>query len=153
MGLKNSDLEPCLFIWREGDKFLILLLYVDDILLSSNDEEKLNEVKTKLSIEFEMTILGEPKEFLSISIRRDRENKVIDLTQEKYIGKILVRFGFDLSGVDHLDVVERLRPPWVSGPIGPPTSTPRYRGESGGSFEPLLRRFRVGGVRGPGAAD
>ena len=42
MNLKNSDLEPCLFTWREDNKFLILLLYVDDILMASNDSNKLS---------------------------------------------------------------------------------------------------------------
>ncbi|XP_024882330.1 uncharacterized protein LOC112461349 [Temnothorax curvispinosus] len=94
MGLQNSELEPCMFTWRNEDKYLILLLYVDDILVASNDKDKLEEVKTGLSKEFEMTVLGEPKEFLGIAIRRDRQNKIIELTQEKYIRKILARFNF-----------------------------------------------------------
>ena len=47
MNLKNSDLEPFLFTWKENNKFLILLLYVDDILMTSNDSNKLSEVKGK----------------------------------------------------------------------------------------------------------
>lgn len=93
VGLKNSSLEPCLFMWRENDKFLILLLYVDDILIASNDQRKLDEVKNELKREFEMTDLGEPKEFLGISIGRDREKQIITLTQERYINKILLKFG------------------------------------------------------------
>lgn len=95
IGLINSDLEPCMFVWRNADKFLILLLYVDDILVASNDIIKLNEVKLKLSKEFEMTILGKPKQFLGICIKRDIENQVIVLSQESYIDKILNRFKFN----------------------------------------------------------
>lgn len=95
LGLASSDLEPCSFVWREQNQFLILLLYVDDILMASNNKEKLKEVKMALSKEFQMTILGEPKEFLSISIRRDRENKTIRLSQEKFVDKILKRYGFE----------------------------------------------------------
>ncbi|XP_051168426.1 uncharacterized protein LOC127286153 [Leptopilina boulardi] len=94
LGLKNSSAEPCLFIWREGEKFLILLLYVDDILMASNDEMKL---ENKLSKEFEIVSLGEPKEFLSIQINRNEKNKTIELHQEKFINKILIKFGFDSS--------------------------------------------------------
>ena len=36
LGLKNSDLEPCLFIWREGNRIVIVLLYVDDIIIAGN---------------------------------------------------------------------------------------------------------------------
>lgn len=95
LGLENSDLEPCLFTWRDEEKILILVLYVDDMMIASNDVLKLNEVKMRLCQEFDMTIIGEPKEFLGITIKRDRENQTIELTQEKYINKILVRFGFD----------------------------------------------------------
>ena len=96
LGLASSDLEPCSFVWREQNQFLILLLYVDDILMASNNKEKLKEVKMALSKEFQMTILGEPKEFLSISIRRDRENKTIRLSKprkvcEQNIKKIRLR--------------------------------------------------------------
>lgn len=94
MGLVNSDLEPCLFVWREGDR---ILLYVDDILMLSNDAQKMNEVQEKLNRVFEMNILGEPKEFLGINIRRDRSEKKLDLCQKKYIDNILKRCGFDQS--------------------------------------------------------
>lgn len=97
LGLENSDLKPCLFTWKNDDKYLILLLYVDDILVTSNDKRKLNEVTTKLCQEFEMCVLGEPREFLSIAIKRDRKLGCIELTQEKYINKILTRFGFHES--------------------------------------------------------
>ena len=93
IGLKNDGSEPCIFTWREKEKFLILLLYVDDILMTSNCEIKLHEIKSNLLRKFEMTDLGEPKEFLGISIKRDRFNRMTTLSQEPYIDKILERFG------------------------------------------------------------
>lgn len=45
VGLENNNNEPCLFTWRNDEKFLILLLYVDDILIASNGECKLNDVR------------------------------------------------------------------------------------------------------------
>ena len=92
IGLESHDLEPCLFIWRIGNKILILLLYVDDMLIASNDLKKLREVIYKLQNIFEMTDLGEPKNFLGITLRRNREKGIISLTQETYINKILERF-------------------------------------------------------------
>lgn len=94
IGLKNSDKEPCLFIWREKDCFLILILYVDDMLMCSNSKTKLWEVKNKFLNEFEMTDLGEPREFLGIKIIRNRKCKELILNQESYIDKILKRFNF-----------------------------------------------------------
>ena len=65
------------------------------MLIASNDKTKLNEVKTKLQDEFEMTDLGEPRNFLGITIRRNREQQIIILNQEAYIDKILERCGFN----------------------------------------------------------
>ena len=65
------------------------------MLTASNDPQKLDEVKTKFSSEFDMKILGGPKEYLGISIKRDRKNQTIELSQEKYIEKMLAKFGFD----------------------------------------------------------
>jgi len=64
------------------------------MLLTSNNKEKLTEVRTKLMNAFEMTDLGEPKNFLNL-LRRNRETKTMLIMQEKYIEKILNNFGFD----------------------------------------------------------
>lgn len=74
---------------------MILIIYVDDMLLASNNKRKLIEVKAKLMKAFEMTDLGEPKNFLSLNIQRNREIKTMLITQEEYINKILNKFGFD----------------------------------------------------------
>ena len=94
-GLKSHDTEPCLFTWREGKNFLILLLYVDDMLIASNKSRKLQDVKTVLRSEFEMTDLGAPEIFLGIEIKRTRKKQNIVLKQEIYVKKILTRFKFE----------------------------------------------------------
>ena len=94
IGLTSHYDEPCLFTWRDGDKFLILLLYVDDMLIASNDLVKLEQIKLKLKDEFEMTDLGEPKSFLGINLERNRSERILSLSQEDYIEKMLERFGF-----------------------------------------------------------
>lgn len=106
-GLKSDMYEPCLFTSHEGNKFTILLLYVDDMLIASNDQRKLEEIKTKLSKTFEMTDLGEPKLFLSIDIERNREQKILKLSQMEYINKILERFGFSNSNIQRTPMVTR----------------------------------------------
>lgn len=70
MGFENYPFQPCLFIWRENNKFAILLLYIDDILLCTNCVNKSREVGTELRQEFEVTELGEPKKFLGLQIER-----------------------------------------------------------------------------------
>ena len=85
-GLKSHDTESCLFTWREGEIFPILFLYVD-MLIASNKSRKLQDVKTVLRSEFEMTDLGTPEIFLGIEIKRTREKQNIVLKQEIYVKK------------------------------------------------------------------
>ena len=40
---------------------MILILYVDDIIITGNDSDKIRETKRALCKQFEMKILGEPK--------------------------------------------------------------------------------------------
>lgn len=92
LGLENDLHEPCLFTWRKDGKMALLALYVDDMLLASNDKNKLEKITSKLSQVFQMKDVGEPKNFLGMNIHRDRENKVMDTSQKDYIEKILEKF-------------------------------------------------------------
>lgn len=76
---------------------LILVNYVDDVIMASNDEEKSKEVEDKLGKEFELVNLGEPKEFLSIQINHDKRNNIMELYLEKFITRMLTKFGFNDS--------------------------------------------------------
>ena len=93
-GLKTDFYEPRLFTWREENKFIILVLYVDDILMACNDSTKLKEIKINLKRNFDMTDIGEPKSFLGLKIQRDRKNKTLKINQENYIHKMLIKFGY-----------------------------------------------------------
>lgn len=87
------EFQPCIFTWRKVEKFIILLLYVDDILIIGNCSNKINQVKFNLSKEFEMVYLGCPEKFLGIEIKRDVANKIIFLSQKEFTVKMLERFG------------------------------------------------------------
>ena len=54
-------------------------------LISSNDLDKLREVIYKLQTFFDLTDFGGPKNFLGITLRKDREKGIISLTQDTYI--------------------------------------------------------------------
>ncbi|GAA0174725.1 hypothetical protein LIER_28058 [Lithospermum erythrorhizon] len=75
--------------------FIILLLYVDDMLLVGDNVKKINDLKNDLSRVFEMKDLGEAKHILGMQIRRERANRCLSLSQEQYILKVLKRFNMD----------------------------------------------------------
>jgi hypothetical protein len=70
---------------------IFLVLYVD-ILLASNDLGLLHETKQLLSQSFEMKDLGEASYVIGIEIHKDRQQKILRLSQKAYIEKVLERF-------------------------------------------------------------
>ena len=86
------DEDHCVNIKRSKDKFIIMSLYVDDILIAGNSKEYVNELKGWLSSNFEMKDMGEAAYILGVKISRDRLKKLLSLSQEPYINKILERF-------------------------------------------------------------
>jgi len=58
--------DNCICIKVKGSKFIILVLYVDDILLAGADKNKLQETKGFLSSNFNMKDLGEASYILAL---------------------------------------------------------------------------------------
>jgi hypothetical protein len=75
-----------------GSKVIFLVLYVDDILLANSDLGLLHETKQFISQNFEMKDLGETS-YVGIEIHRDRNQRILKLSQKAYIEKVLERFG------------------------------------------------------------
>jgi hypothetical protein len=89
--IKNEE-EPCVYKGASGSALMFLVLYVDDIMLIGNDIPILEAVKTSLKKSFSMKDLGEVTYVLGIKIYRDRSKRLIRLSQDTYIDKILNRF-------------------------------------------------------------
>ncbi|KAL6329637.1 hypothetical protein AAG906_026357 [Vitis piasezkii] len=68
----ENTVDQCIYLKFSGIKFIILVLYVDDILLASSDVELLHETKRFLSSKFDMKDLGNAYFVLGIQIYRDR---------------------------------------------------------------------------------
>ena len=86
--LKNSE-ESCVYKKASGSMVVFLILYVDDILIIGNDIWMMQGVKAYLCKNFSMKDLGEASYVLGIKLYRDRERKLIGLSQSTYIDKIL----------------------------------------------------------------
>ena len=94
--VKNKE-EPCVYMKVSGSALVILILYVDDILLVGNDIPMLESVKSSLRKSFSMKDLGDAAYILGIRIYRDRSKRLIGLSQEMYIDKVLNRFNMQNS--------------------------------------------------------
>jgi len=72
-----------------GGEYIYLLLYVDDMLITSKSRSPIDKLKKDLSFKFEMKDLGEVKKVLSMEIKRDRRSGNVNLTQKGYLQKVL----------------------------------------------------------------
>ncbi len=75
----------CVYVKWSKASFLILSLYVDDILMAGNDKQMLVEAKECLSVNFEIKDMGEIDYVLGIKIQRDHSKKLLGLSQGNYI--------------------------------------------------------------------
>ena len=92
-GYDRSSSDYCVFVKKFSDgEFIILLLYVDDMLIVGRDTNKIDKLKKELSKSFEMKDLGPASQILGINISRDRTNRKLWLSQESYIEKVLDKF-------------------------------------------------------------
>jgi Reverse transcriptase (RNA-dependent DNA polymerase) len=92
-GFKPNLVDKCIYLKFRGSKFIFLILYVDDILLASNDKNVLHQTKKNLFNKFEMKNLGETSFVLGIEILRERSQCILRLSQRNYIDKVLSRYG------------------------------------------------------------
>jgi len=76
-------------------EYIYLLLYVDDMLITSKSRSVIDTLKRDLSSEFEMKDLGEAKKVLGMEIIRDRRSGKVSLTHKGYLKKVLQRFNID----------------------------------------------------------
>ena len=84
--------DHCVYVKRSKDNFARLSLYVDDILLAANSKEFVKNVKDWLYSNFDMKDMGEAAYILGVKIFKDRSRKLLALSQEPYIKKIIERF-------------------------------------------------------------
>ncbi|CAN1753617.1 Retrovirus-related Pol polyprotein from transposon TNT 1-94 [Linum perenne] len=95
--IKSYDYHQCqtdhtMFIKHgAARKITILIVYVDDIIITGDDEREINLLKQKLAGEFETKDLGEMKYFLGMEVARS--TKGIILSQRKYIIDLLTETG------------------------------------------------------------
>ena len=87
-GFVQCQSDHTLFVkhFPEG-KLAIIIVYVDDIILTGNHEEKIDLLKKLLTKEFEIKDLGNLKYFLGMEIARSK--KGIAVSQRKYVLDLL----------------------------------------------------------------
>ena len=90
-GFVQSKSDYSIFIRVQGCFIIIILVYVDDILIASNDVDAVNSFKQFLDSKFKLKDLGTLKYFLGLEVART--TKCISLCQRKYTLDLLANTG------------------------------------------------------------
>ncbi|WKA13215.1 hypothetical protein VitviT2T_030542 [Vitis vinifera] len=99
LGYTASPYDSTLFLRRTDKGTILLLLYVDDMIITGNDLSGIQELKDFLSQQFEMKDLGHLSYFLGLEITHSTDGLYI--TQAKYASDLLSQAGLtDSKNVD-----------------------------------------------------
>ena len=89
---KRLASEPNLYIRKVGNIFVILGVYVDDLLIASNSIEALHEATNQLQQAFPVKDLGPMEYCLGIKVSRNRIEGTLSISQKKTIEEILRKY-------------------------------------------------------------
>lgn len=93
-GFKRSQSDSCLYFkrFKNGD-WCLMLVYVDDILVTATNIDIIKKVERDISSTFDIRNLGEVKYYLGIEI--NSKNGIYSINKKKYINKIVKGFGLE----------------------------------------------------------
>ncbi|KAL8116037.1 hypothetical protein AgCh_022503 [Apium graveolens] len=89
-GFIQTSGDPSLFVYKQGNSLLYLLIYVDDMLMTGNDSVLMSQVNEFLNSHFKIKDLGDLHFFLDIQVTRTSAG--IFMNQSKYVLDILTSF-------------------------------------------------------------
>ena len=92
LGFLGITADSNVYIKQDNTSFIILALYVDDVILITNTIQLLKQIDIQFHQAFAMTNHSPIHYILGIHIERNRLNRTIKIHQQKYILNILKRF-------------------------------------------------------------
>nr|GFB81509.1 retrovirus-related Pol polyprotein from transposon TNT 1-94 [Tanacetum cinerariifolium]GFB81565.1 retrovirus-related Pol polyprotein from transposon TNT 1-94 [Tanacetum cinerariifolium] len=126
-GFSKGVVDPILFTRKTGKHYLLVQIYVDDIIFASTDPKSCDLFAHEMNSTFKLSMMGQMSFFLGLQISQNP--KGIFICQAKYALEILKKHGFDTSTPFDTSISER---PDLDEDIGDKMVDPtRYRGMVG----------------------
>ncbi|GJV01468.1 putative ribonuclease H-like domain-containing protein [Tanacetum coccineum] len=91
-GFQRRTIDQTLFIRNHKGEFLLIQVYVDDIIFGSSNPKLCREFEALMHDKFKMSAMGELNFFLGLQVLQKKDG--IFLSQDKYVGDILKKFGY-----------------------------------------------------------
>ncbi|CAL1373295.1 unnamed protein product [Linum trigynum] len=87
LGFEQSQNDPSLFVRNTVDGIVVLLIYVDDMIITGSDSEGIQELKRSLHGAFKLKDLGNVSYFLGLEVQRSSQG--VFVSQKKYMADLL----------------------------------------------------------------
>nr|GEZ61299.1 putative ribonuclease H-like domain-containing protein [Tanacetum cinerariifolium] len=91
-GFQRGTIDQTLFIRRQRGDFILVQVYMDDIIFGSSNPQLCREFEALMHEKFQMSAMGELNFFLGLQVLQKEDG--IFLSQDKYVGDILKKFGY-----------------------------------------------------------
>jgi len=93
---RRSEYHHCVYFKSlENRIFIILVLYVEDILIARKIMVEINKLNAHMDMTFDMKDLGESTQISGTEIYRDKRTSKIWISQQKYVENILLIFNMN----------------------------------------------------------
>ena len=96
-GFKINECDKCVYVKDTPDGYVILCLYVDDMLIAGSNDKMIKSTKDILKARFDMKDMGLADVILGVQITRTHNGLV--LSQAHYVDKILEKFNANDTNV------------------------------------------------------
>ena len=93
LGLTRTFADHSVYVFESDSCVLIVPLYVDDLLIAYDNEDRMLFIKAALEERFKMVDAGPASWVLGMRVCIDRQNGTVSIDQSQYILKVLQRFG------------------------------------------------------------
>nr|GFC21505.1 copia protein [Tanacetum cinerariifolium] len=103
-----GTIDQTLFIRRQRGDFIVVQVYVDDIIFGSSNPQLCREFEALMHEKFQISDMGELNFFLGLQVLQKKDG--IFLSQNKYVGDILKKFGY--SDVRSANTLMDKENPW-----------------------------------------
>nr|GEW64190.1 hypothetical protein [Tanacetum cinerariifolium] len=135
-GFQRGTIDQTLFIKKHRGDFILIQVYVDDIIFGSSNSQLCREFKTLMDEKFQMSAMGELNFFLGLQVLQKKDD--IFLSQDKYVGDILKKFGY--SDVRSANTPMDKENPWGKDICGKDVDLYLYRSMIGSLMYPTASR-------------
>nr|GEU64393.1 putative ribonuclease H-like domain-containing protein [Tanacetum cinerariifolium] len=91
-GFQRGTIDQTLFIRKHKREFLLVQVYVDDIIFGSSNLQLCREFEALMHEKFQISAMGELTFFLGLQVLQKKDG--IFLLQDKYVGDVLKKFRY-----------------------------------------------------------